>query len=110
MLAALEDGCATRQEIHAHAGVFFLTNNAASDLRRAGVDVVWVRETDTYHLDAGLTGGTSAAVADTALTADETVRTHGSGTAVTSETVGERQGWHLPSAEQDGQLIFEVAA
>ena len=53
----------------------------------------------------------SAAVADTALTADATARTRGSGTAVLSETVGERQGWHLPSAEQDdGQLAWDVAA
>ena len=129
MLAALEDGCETREEIFAHAGGFFLCNNAASDLRRAGVQVVWDRDTDTYHLldepdrpsyppssevglveqdngwmaldvgDAEPTGGPSAAVADTALTAYATVRTHGSGTAVLSETVGERQGRHLPSAE-----------
>lgn len=50
LLDALEDGCATRHEIWAHAGRFFLTNNAASDLRRAGVDVVWDRESDSYSL------------------------------------------------------------
>ena len=59
LLDALEDGCATRHEIHAHAGCFFLTNNAASDLRRAGIAVVWDRDTDEYRLldEPGLADG-----------------------------------------------------
>lgn len=57
LLDALEDGCTTRREIHAHAGTFFLTNNAASDLRRAGIDVQWDRDTDTYSLPPDLLGG-----------------------------------------------------
>ena len=40
MLAALEDGCETRDEIFAHQGRFSLLNNAAAELRAAGVDVV----------------------------------------------------------------------
>lgn len=50
MLAALEDGCSTRSELWAHAGRFYLTNNAASDLRKAGVDVAWDRAKDSYSL------------------------------------------------------------
>ena len=50
MLAALEDGCETREQIFAHAGRFMLCNNAASELRRAGIEVVWRHDTDTYHL------------------------------------------------------------
>lgn len=39
MLAALEDGCATRDQIFAHQGRFSLLNNAAAELRAAGVPV-----------------------------------------------------------------------
>ena len=55
MLDALEDGCQTRHELWAHAGRFYLTNNAAADLRRAGIGVTFVRgetsDDDRYVLD-----------------------------------------------------------
>lgn len=52
MLDALEahGGAATRSEIWDHAGRFYLTNNASAELRAAGVDVVYERDTDTYRL------------------------------------------------------------
>lgn len=40
MLAALEDGCQTREQIFAHQGRFSLLNNGAAELRAAGIDVV----------------------------------------------------------------------
>lgn len=39
MLAALEDGCQTRNEIFSHQGRFSLLNNCAAELRAAGVSV-----------------------------------------------------------------------
>lgn len=52
MLDGLEahDGCATRQQLWQHADRFYLTNNASAELRAAGVDVVYERDTDTYRL------------------------------------------------------------
>ena len=40
LLAALEDGCETRDQIFAHQGRFSLLNNSAAELRAAGIDVV----------------------------------------------------------------------
>lgn len=55
MLDALEDGCSTREQCYAHAGSFFLTNNAAAELRAAGIGVTYLRVDghDTYLLDDG---------------------------------------------------------
>lgn len=58
MLDALEAGCGTRVELWSHAGGFYLTNNGAADLRKAGVGVTFVRGNtsaeDRYVLnDAG---------------------------------------------------------
>lgn len=39
LLAALEAGCSSRDEIFAHQGRFSLLNNAAAELRAAGVPV-----------------------------------------------------------------------
>lgn len=39
LLDALEDGCATRDQIFAHQGRFSLLNNAAAELRAAGIPV-----------------------------------------------------------------------
>jgi hypothetical protein len=39
LLDALEDGCITRPQIFAHQGRFSLLNNAAAELRAAGVPV-----------------------------------------------------------------------
>jgi len=39
MLAALEDGCETREQIFAHQGSFSLLNNGAAELRAAGIPV-----------------------------------------------------------------------
>jgi len=39
LLDALEDGCQTRAQIFAHQGRFSLLNNAAAELRSAGVGV-----------------------------------------------------------------------
>lgn len=39
LLAALEDGCQTRSEIFSHQGRFSLLNNAAAELRDAGISV-----------------------------------------------------------------------
>ena len=50
LLDALEDGRKTRAEFYAHAGRYFIVNNSASELRRAGIEVVWDHATDTYHL------------------------------------------------------------
>lgn len=52
MLDALEDGCRTRDQLYAHAGRFFLTNNAAAELRAAGIPVTYLRVggQDTYTL------------------------------------------------------------
>ena len=50
LLAALEDGCETRAEIFAHQGRFSLLNNAAAELRAAGIPVVCSLEDDgEYH-------------------------------------------------------------
>ncbi len=50
MFEALADGPKTRHEIWSHAGCFFLTNNAAAELRRDGHTVEYVREDDSYRL------------------------------------------------------------
>ena len=50
MLAALVTGPKTRHELWSHAGAFYLTNNAAAELRRAGHIVQYVREDDSYRL------------------------------------------------------------
>lgn len=39
LLVALEAGCETRAQIFEHQGRFTLLNNAAAELRAAGVDV-----------------------------------------------------------------------
>lgn len=39
LLDALEDGCETRGQIFAHQGRFSLLNNAAAELRAAGIPV-----------------------------------------------------------------------
>jgi len=49
MLAALEDGCTTRPQIFAHQGRFALLNNAAAELRAAGIHVDCTLEDGEYH-------------------------------------------------------------
>lgn len=49
LLAALEDGCSTRDQIFAHQGRFSLLNNAAAELRAADVDVECVLVDGDYH-------------------------------------------------------------
>lgn len=60
LLAALEDGCSTRDQIFAHQGRFSLLNNSAAELRAAGIDVVCKLEDDgEYHyrlVDGALSG------------------------------------------------------
>lgn len=61
MLAALEDGCVTRSEIFAHQGRFSLLNNAAAELRAAGVTVDCVLVEGEYHYllgQGGVSNGT----------------------------------------------------
>lgn len=52
MLHALEahNGEATRSQLWDHAGRFYLTNNAAAELRAAGIDVAYDRDEDSYRL------------------------------------------------------------
>lgn len=52
LLDALEahDGTATRTQLWQHAGRFYLTNNAAAELRAAGIHVTYDRDNDTYTL------------------------------------------------------------
>ena len=49
MLAALEDGCTTRPQIFAHQGRFALLNNAAAELRAAGIHVGCTLADGEYH-------------------------------------------------------------
>jgi len=49
MLAALEDGCTTRPQIFAHQGRFALLNNAAAELRAAGIHVDCTLKDGEYH-------------------------------------------------------------
>jgi len=49
MLAALEDGCTTRPQIFAHQGRFALLNNAAAELRAAGIHVDCSVVDGEYH-------------------------------------------------------------
>lgn len=49
LLAALEDGCESRDEIFAHQGRFSLLNNAAAELRAAGVAVECVLVDGVYR-------------------------------------------------------------
>lgn len=59
LLAALEAGCETREQIFQHQGRFSLLNNGAAELRAAGIDVECVLEDGDYHYrliqDRGLT-------------------------------------------------------
>ncbi len=50
LLDALEDGCTKRAQFHKHAGEYFIVNNAASELRAAGIPVEWDHATDEYRL------------------------------------------------------------
>lgn len=52
MLAAYRDGARTRHELWRAAGDFFLTNNAASELRREGFTVNFDRKHDSYKIEA----------------------------------------------------------
>lgn len=49
MLDALEDGCETREQIFRHQRRFSLLNNASSELRAAGIEVVCEVEDGEYH-------------------------------------------------------------
>lgn len=92
MLNALEDGngAATRHELWQHAGRFYLTNNAAAELRRAGIDVDYDRDSDTYRLLDQRHGLT---------TSPPEGQAHASGTPP------------VPLIEQtDGQIALEVVA
>ena len=49
MLAALESGCETRNEIFDHQGGFSLLNNGAAELRAAGIHVDCTLVDGEYH-------------------------------------------------------------
>ena len=99
LLAALEDGCSTRDEIFSHQGRFSLLNNAAAELRAVGVDVVCKLEDDgEYHyrlVDGALSG--SARVAPTLPVG-------------TSRDCKYERPAESTVEHEDGQLAFEVAA
>lgn len=117
VLAVLADGRPhTAAEIHQRAGFMRLNSRVAELRAKEGLDISCTQtgpagpEHFVYQLHTPLQEpGSSAAVADTALTADETEQTLGSGTAVLSETVGERQGWR-PGSWSGEQLTLDEAA
>lgn len=98
MLAVLKDGREhSREEIlHRSPGGFFLTNNAASDLRRRGYDV-------RYRVKDGLRLYQLAGSLD-AVSAPAEVST-----LLPSVCVGDAQAADTASNEP-GQLVLEVAA
>jgi len=61
MLAVLQDGRShSRHDIWRDAGEFFLTNNAASELRLRGLNVAYDKADDTYQLLSSLDDATGS--------------------------------------------------
>lgn len=87
MLDALEahGGTATRSQLWNHASRFYLTNNSSAELRAAGVEVEYDRETDSYRL------------------LDERETSTGANPPPGAPEL-------LPLVEQDGQFAIEVTA
>lgn len=64
MLAVLRDGrIHTRHDIWRAVGEFFLTNNAACELRARGLDVFYDKSEDTYRLCGSLDAAATAPTA-----------------------------------------------